>query len=157
MQHNRNVRPLEDQMIRLEGQGHKLEVAALRRSLYDDGGAPYNDWFTCLATLRSTSCFGDFRFQLMRVDFVRFRDELAALLEKPLPGMQARLCGIEPGIDLSLLVCSEGKVLGQYDLVDFDRTGADAPMVSGEIETRVEALGLLIRGVDTILAMGDKP
>jgi len=135
--------------IKCEALDFQLDV--VNRNLFEKDPAPYNDYIRCTISVRVTSFTGKFTWQPLRVDFVRFRDELVTMFENVGQPRMARLHSIEPGVDIRLHITELGQITGEYEFSNYADVGADHSRLTGSFAMDQTYLKPLIAEVDAVL------
>ncbi len=102
----------------------------------------------CNAIVNAPSFRGDIDCSLQRADVVSFRDQLAHAVEATHWPCEVRLCGLEPGIDVSFRVERTGHVEGQYR---FQGRGVGEATLCGSFCMDQTFLGPLLQQVEEVL------
>jgi hypothetical protein len=112
-------------------------------TLPDDEG-----WMYCNAIVNAPGFRGDLDCYLQRTDLELFRSQLAHAVETSHWPCEARLCGLEPGIDVSFRVERTGQIVGGYR---FQSRGVGEATLCGSFGMDQTFLPSLLQQVEEVL------
>jgi hypothetical protein len=107
----------------------------------------------CNAIVNAPGFRGDLDCYLQRADLELFRSQLAYAVQAAHWPCEARLCGLEPGIDVSFRVERTGQVAGGYR---FQSRGVGEATLCGSFRMDQTYLPSLLQQVEEVLqALGE--
>jgi hypothetical protein len=111
-------------------------------------------WMYCNAIVNAPGFRGDLDCHLQRADLEHFRSQLAHAAEAAHWPCEARLCGLEPGIDVSFRVERTGQVAGSYR---FQSRGVGEATLCGSFRMDQTFLPMLLQQIEEVLQVLGEP
>jgi len=129
----------------------KLNVInAVRR--VEAAGGPYGDWIHLSLEIIARPFSGTLNWAALFNEFLSFKEQLEKLNKDLNPGDTAKLEGVEPGVQIELVLEKTGEVRGSYS-VSTHYTDFDGPLLTGKFEMDQSYLPRIISAIGDLLSI----